>query len=229
MTTKTYPENEYGRYCIPEGLEQRPAAKAVLSGRPYEPDTIRFMRQNCGQGDIVHAGTFFGDFLPGLSKGMARDAKVWAFEPNPDNFAAACQTIQLNNLSNVELTNAGVSNQPGEILFKTKNDQGRSLGGLSHFVTEHGPGVEAVQSAMIDYAVPRERHVSIIQFDVEGHEVQALLGSFHTIHRCKPILILEYFEKMSWLTRQFRGLGYERIGKLHGNTVFAVQGAGITI
>ena len=41
-----YPSNEYGRYCVPEGLEDRPAARAVIAGRAYEPDTLRFMRQH---------------------------------------------------------------------------------------------------------------------------------------------------------------------------------------
>ncbi len=43
-----YPSNEYGRYCVPEGLEDRPAARAVIAGRAYEPDTLRFMRQHAG-------------------------------------------------------------------------------------------------------------------------------------------------------------------------------------
>ena len=26
-----YPSNEYGRYCVPKGLEDRPAARAVIA------------------------------------------------------------------------------------------------------------------------------------------------------------------------------------------------------
>ncbi|MFZ5963239.1 FkbM family methyltransferase [Thalassococcus sp. BH17M4-6] len=215
------PTNEYGSYCIPEGLEDRPAARAVLSGKAYEPETLRFMRAHAGDGDVIHAGAFFGDFIPALSSALAPDARLWAFEPNPGNFAAARETVAMNGLKNVALTNAALSNRPGELRFRTRDEAGKSLGGLSHFVTEDGPGVEAVNAAMLDYTVPLERKVSLLQLDVEGHEKQALLGAFHLIHRWQPILILEYFNKPEWIKRSFRGLNYRHVGKLHGNHVFA--------
>jgi FkbM family methyltransferase len=217
------PQNEYGRYCVPEGLERRPAARAVLSGGVYEPDTIRFMRKYAGDGDIIHAGAFFGDFIPALSSALAPDAHLWAFEPNPGNHHCASQTIALNDLSNVTLTNAALSNRGGEVLFQTRDAEGRSLGGLSKFVTEDGPGVEPVKAVMLDYVVPLDRKLSILQLDVEGHERQALKGAWHLVHHWKPILILEYLGQAQWINRTFRGLNYSQIGKLHGNFVYATQ------
>ncbi|MDU8910010.1 FkbM family methyltransferase [Aestuariicoccus sp. MJ-SS9] len=228
-TTLSHPANEYGRYCVPAGLETRPAAKAVLAGGVYEPDTIRFMRNHAGAGDIIHAGAFFGDFIPALSGALASDARLWAFEPNPGNHAAAEKTIALNDLENVTLTNAALSNREEEVLFRTSDAEGRSLGGLSHFVTEEGDGVEPVQAVMLDYVVPRTRNVSILQLDVEGHEKQALRGAYHLIYRCRPILILEYFGQLQWINRTFRGLNYEKVGKLHGNFVYACAGHGLTL
>jgi len=219
----TIPQNEYGQYCLPDGVDGRPAAKAVISGQVFEPDTIAFMRKHAGDGDIIHAGTFFGDFLPGLSGGMAEGAKIWAFEPNPGNFKAAEQTIKLNDLQNVELRNAALSNQDGELLFRTHRTNGKALGGLSRIATEQGPGVQSVQALMLDYVVPIDRKVSILQLDVEGHEKPAMRGAYHIIHKWKPILILEYFGKVQWLNRNFRSLGYKPIGKLHSNYVYATE------
>lgn len=220
---KDVPENEYGRYCVPEGLERRPASRAVLAGKVYEPDTIRFMRKHAGDGDIIHAGAFFGDFIPALSTALAPDARLWAFEPNPGNHAAASRTVALNDLSNVTLTNAALSNRDGEVLFQTRDEEGRSLGGLSKFVTEDGPGVEPVKAVMLDYTVPLDRKLSILQLDVEGHEKQALKGAWHLIHRWQPVLILEYLGQAQWISRTFRGLNYSKIGKLHGNFVYATR------
>lgn len=215
------PQNEYGRYCVPTGLEQRPASRAVLAGSVYEPDTLRFMRKHAGDGDIIHAGAFFGDFIPALSTALAPDARLWAFEPNPANHHCATRTVALNGLSNVTLTNAALSNRDGEVLFQTRDAEGRSLGGLSKFVTEDGPGVEPVRAVMLDYVVPLDRKLSILQLDVEGHEKQALKGAWHLIHRWQPILILEYLGQAQWISRTFRGLNYSQIGKLHGNFIYA--------
>lgn len=219
----TTPRNEYGRYHIPEGLEGRPAARAILSGRVFEPDTVAFMRRHAGDGDIIHAGTFFGDFLPALSGAMAKGAKIWAFEPSPGNFEAAQKTVALNGLANIELQNAALSNRDGQILFRTHRANGSSLGGISRVVAENGDGVQRVRALMLDYAVPLDRKVSILQLDIEGHEKQALRGAYHIINNWQPILILEYFSQLRWITSTFRGLGYENIGKLHGNFVYAAR------
>lgn len=217
------PENKYGKYHVPKGLENRPASKAVLSGSVYEPDTIAFMCKHAGDGDIIHAGAFFGDFIPALSKSLAPDARLWAFEPSPNNFESAEKTVVLNGLKNVTLTNAALSNQNGQIHFLTHKPNGDPLGGVSKFVEEDGPGVTKVQAVMLDFTVPLDRKLSILQLDVEGHEKPALKGAYHLIHRWKPILILEYFGQEQWITRTFRGLGYRKIGKLHGNFVYATQ------
>ncbi|WP_424988408.1 FkbM family methyltransferase [Microbulbifer sp. S227A] len=213
--------NRFGLYHIPAAVQSRPAARAVLAGRVFEPDTIDFMRANCGDGDIIHAGTFFGDFLPGLSAGMAKGAKVWAFEPNPGSFAAAQQTVTLNDLGNVELQNSAVSDRAGELLFQTHRKDGSPMGGVSRVVEAPGQGVSAVGSVMLDYAVPTARKVSILQLDVEGHEKSALQGAYHIINLWQPILVLEYFEQARWISRTFRNLKYRAVGKVHGNHVYA--------
>ena len=67
---QTPPSNAYERYCVPQGLETRPAVKAVRAGGTSEPQTLAFMRAHADGGDIVHAGTFFSDVLPGLAAAM---------------------------------------------------------------------------------------------------------------------------------------------------------------
>lgn len=142
---QTPPSNAYGRSCVPAGLETRPAVKAVRAGGIYEPQTMAFMRAHAGGGDIVHAGTFFGDVLPGVA------------------------------------------------------------------------------AAMLDFVIPRDRQVTIVQLDVEGHEKRAFKGAYHLIHRCRTILILEKQGNETWIQRTFRGLGHWVRGKLHGNFVYATE------
>ncbi|MBV7410970.1 FkbM family methyltransferase [Maritimibacter sp. DP1N21-5] len=220
-------QNEYGRYSVPDGLDARPAVRLVKAGDVYEPGTIAFMREHAGSGDIIHAGTFFGDFLPGLSSAMAPDARIWAFEPNPASHRHARETIALNDLSNVTLTNAALSDRNGAIHFRTHKEDGEALGGHSHFVEGPGAGVEKVEALMLDFVVPLERPVSILQLDVEGHEGEALLGAYHIINRWKPIIILEEFDRPRWLKRNFPRVNYDRVSRIHGNLVYLPEGRSI--
>lgn len=217
----TQAQNKFGRYSIPDGLDHRPAVRLVKSGKVYEPNTIQFMRDHADTGDIIHAGTFFGDFLPGLSAGMVPDARIWAFEPNPNSFAHAQTTIALNDLTNVTLTNAALSNRDGHIMFKTHDNQGNPLGGHSRYVEQDGPGVTTLPSLKLDSVIPKERHISILQLDVEGHERAALEGAMEIIIRCRPILILEEFRYKRWIKAKLGHLGYTLKRKVHANRVFA--------
>ncbi len=222
--------NKYGGYCVPMSSRHRPAAVKILANEVYEPGTLEFMRSNCGDGDVVHAGTYFGDFLPALSSACGPSAKVWAFEPNPENFLCAEITVLLNGIRNVELANAGLGKRKEMLLVKTCDATGRSLGGASHIVNSGGlstssVGVEPVEMLSIDCAVEPGRNVSIIQLDVEGHEQEALCGALATINRCLPILMLEVWPNSNllesdWFAHNISSLGYRISGKIHGNSVF---------
>jgi FkbM family methyltransferase len=192
-----FARNEYGAYCVPRSSRHRPAAKAVMRCRVWEPDTLGLIRS--APGDVVHAGTFFGDFLPALAS--ARDGIVWAFEPNRENYRCAHITAELNALENVTLTHAALSDTPGEAVLATSDRHGRPSGGGSRLISgaPDGRSHETVPVVTIDEAVPSDRQVGVLQLDVEGYEQQALLGAMLTIKRCRPLLILESLPARDWM------------------------------
>ena len=125
--------NKYGGFCVPISSRHRPAAQKILSGDIYELDTIEFLTSHSNGGDIVHAGTYFGDFLPALSQSLTLDAKVWAFEPNPENYRCAQITTYINELQNVELTNAGLGERRDSLAMVTSDASGRALVALVEY------------------------------------------------------------------------------------------------
>ena len=223
--------NSYGGYFLPESSLHRPAAQDIMNSGVFEPDTIDYMCAHCGVGDIVHAGTYFGDFLPALSAACAADAKIWAFEPNDENFQCAQITTLMNKLDNITLKNTGLGEKDGILYMRTKDELGRGLGGASYIVDESDYDTaldQEVRLAAIDTIISHERNISIIQLDVEGHEQSVLAGSMETIRRCKPILILEIIPgcdllTTDWFASNILSLGYEKQCELHGvNVVFSV-------
>lgn len=215
--------NTYGGYCVPLSSRHRPAAQKILAGEIWEPMTIEFLMSHCEDGDLVHAGTFFGDFLPALSQAAALSAKVWAFEPHPENYRCAFITTYINGLQNIELMNAGLGERQGPLSMMIADASGRSLGGASRIVAKSCNSSEesaiTVRIVTVDEIVPSDRKVSMIQLDVEGFEQPALSGALMTIQRCRPTIILETLPEESWLSENMLQLGYRIAGTVHGNTV----------
>jgi FkbM family methyltransferase len=225
--------NRYGAYCVPLSSQHRPAAQMIRAGAVYEPGTIEFLQANCGQSDLVHAGTYFGDFLPALSRACSPQSRVWAFEPSLENYRCAHITILLNELRNIELANAGLGERREMLRLLTTDKDGVAQGGASRVVSVEdrvAGRTEPVQIVTIDDTIPYDRPVSIIQLDVEGHEQQALIGALRTIERCRPIIMVEILAGSTllnndWLAQHIIPFGYVFAGSIHGNAVFRCDAA----
>jgi len=219
--------NRYGSYCVPVSSRHRPAARAILDGKVWEAGTLAFLASHCGAGDIVHAGTYFGDFLPALSRAVAEDALVWAFEPSSENFRCAEITLKLNAIGNVVLTQAALGARETEALLRTGTNK-RAAGGASAIAAERRDGFsyESVRVVAIDAVIPLNRTVSIIQLDVEKYEQQVLEGALATIRRCRPLLILENPPAdQSWFAENVLAMGYEEAGRVDVNRLFRPRAA----
>jgi hypothetical protein len=127
-------KNQHGSYCVPHSARHRPAARMILTSRVWEPDTLDLLSGVDPDGDVVHAGTFFGDFIPALASSRSRGALVWAFEPNRENYECACATVTLNGLENVILNHAGLHGESATGRLATSDPKGHPLGGGSHLI-----------------------------------------------------------------------------------------------
>jgi FkbM family methyltransferase len=177
----------------------------------WERETIAFMCAKSDGADIVHAGTFFGDFLPALSK--ATVGTIWAFEAVLESYRCAKTTIALNELNNVELRHAALGASNGVVSFATTNEHGHALGGASH--VDQTSGTEPVVQIPLDDAITLSRPISILQLDVEGYENEVLKGAQELIRRHRPIIILETVPE-GFADRY----GYAFDGRLAENSVF---------
>jgi FkbM family methyltransferase len=228
--------NKYGAYCVPVSALHRPAPLSVCAGEVWEAETIALMVAHCAAGDIVHAGAFFGDFLPALAAACApASRKIWAFEPNPESYRCAAVTLLLNQIGNVELINAGLGEQPSAGRLVT-SEGGQSLGGGAYILpgpSNLGNGLPAgttpVRIVAIDDIVPEHRTVSVIQLDVEGYEERALAGAMRTIRRNRPLLILETLPTERWISENLLPLGYHVAESIPDNFVVRADRAATVV
>jgi FkbM family methyltransferase len=227
-----FAENKYGSYCVPKNTKHRPASKTVINGGIYEPETIQYILDNRGDGVVVHAGTFFGDFLPAIS---GKGKRVYAFEPVFENYRCAKVTLDLNfeysEDHNTYLYHAALGTNTFEKLTMKTVEEGKHMGGGSR--VEKNPKnsenarFEVTNSTTIDFTLPSKNDVSIIQLDVEGFEEEALKGAVRTLRKSKPILILEILDENMLQSEFFTDiifgeLGYKEETMLHRNIVLRV-------
>jgi FkbM family methyltransferase len=224
-------QNMYGKYAVPISSKHRPASQAVIAGKPYEPDTIKFMVDNCGQGTIIHAGTFFGDFLPAL---IATGNLIYAFEPMLENYEHAVETVKLNfnNMpENLVLLNMGLGDVEEQRALMFLDNMNNYLGGMSRYVYSENlvkpSQLQPTTVTRLDIVVKDHSDVSILQLDVEGFEERALMGAIDIITKSKPILILECWDKSMFYSDFFQNeifsLGYRRDKNLHDNAVLSIE------
>jgi len=160
---RTIAKNQYGLYSIPKSVEYTYTAEFILKGGVHEDTTIEYLKSIGG--NIIHAGTGFGDFLPGL-----KDCdSVWAFEPNPLMYQSSLETISLNNISNVKLFSDALGDYNGIAKLKKIDEMGVEMGPRSEMSDD---GVE-VKIVKLDSVIPKDCKISLIHLDLEGYEFQA--------------------------------------------------------
>lgn len=221
--------NEYGFYCAPTDYRQREIIKLLRAGKVYEPDTLKFLRRQVGQGDIISGGAFIGDFFPALREAMAADAVIHSFEPNPMSLEAALETIRLNELNNVQLHPVAVGEAEGQLTLQVARADGTKIAAGARIVStpamDNKFGIQ-VDVVTLDSLVPADRDISILHLDIEGFEIIALNGASRILNEQKPLVLLEAGK--AWkrkacidrLNQLAPDAGYQLCGSIEHNAIF---------
>ena len=115
-------------------------------------------------------------------------AKVYAAEPQRDVFAILKDMVGLNELDNVELINAGISDCEGETVgCEIDLESPNSCGGY-----EIAEGVKYAGDNGYPIKLMKFEHpCHFMKIDVEGMEEQVIRGSADMIREFQPILYVE--------------------------------------
>ena len=139
---------------------------------------------------------------------------IYTFEPDPINFYCLNQNVTSPNVFKMQCC-LGKESTPVNTQQLDRPGRLRDTGGV------HVEGQGATPTIVIDSLnLPA---CDLIQLDVEGYELNALLGAVNTIKKYKPVLCIEFCEK--WLNRYettsdnietlLTELGYKYV-ELHG-------------
>ena len=139
---------------------------------------------------IIDVGAFIGDSSIVLSK--YTDNKVYAFEPIEYNYNIMLNTINLNNIKNVEPIRMALGNMDRFIYFNKMNQ----LVFLTpdNFTESNDMEKDIIKMSTLDKFVHDNNiNVGLIKTDLEGFEQTFLEGALDTIKKHRPILMISIY------------------------------------
>jgi len=152
--------------------------RPFFSGRPYH---YRNLVQPCPGDTVLDCGAFTGDNSVEFAEDVGMTGKVYAFEPCPRTFQCLKENILSLGLNGIVVpVMAAVSRVSGQLRFEMgDNPLGSRLAETGDIV------VESV--SLDDFVVEKEiKEVQFVKMDIEGAEMDALLGAKCTIKEYAP-------------------------------------------
>jgi FkbM family methyltransferase len=166
----------------------------------YEPNTMLVLHDYLIPGGVfIDVGANVGAFSLVAARLVGPQGRVIAYEPSPREFGRLAMQIEMNQLAQVTLRQAGLAEQPGMAMLHLADVHSSGLNTLaSRFVyqdTVSGGNCEVKLATLDDEAKSLNlARLDMLKIDVEGWETQVLMGARGTLARFRPILIIEVLQ-----------------------------------
>lgn len=142
---------------------------------------------------FIDAGAYNGNTSYCFSRWVeGKYSKIYAMEPDEIMFQVLKEYVKLQGLNSVYLVNKGAYSYATELAFNSDILTGSS--------TVEKNGKTTISTISIDRMLNGEK-ATFIKMDIEGTEMEALVGAQYTIKKFKPKLAISIYHKISdlWL------------------------------
>ncbi len=174
-------------------------------------DEIKFIRKVITTGtNILDIGANYGLYTLSMARKTGETGKVLAFEPTPSVADCLEQSIANNNLNNIQLLHAGVSDHTGTAkLYLNPNPELNSL----YSDDNSKDNFESVELVTLDAVMETNswERIDFVKLDAEGEEVNIINGGKKTLSTFSPLIMyeLKHGEKLNIsLIAKFEEAGY---------------------
>ena len=195
------------------GRDRRGVPFDILNFGNYENEDTFFLFKLINNGNLIlDIGANIGWYSILLSKHFPL-SKIHAFEPVPETYNYLIENLKLNEVSNVEPNNLGISDHKAkrEIYYCP---EGAVIASEKNLVDSQLAKLVECNFTTIDEYVDKNNITSCeaIKCDIEGAELFAVKGAKNTIQKYQPLIFIELFPL--W-TKQFNYHPDEVISFLH--------------
>jgi FkbM family methyltransferase len=180
-----------GRFVLPR---QAHMAWAIAFRGAYDPECQALVNQYIQPGTLVlDIGASLGLWtVPLGQQARAVGARVWAFEPHPNNHPWLHRNVTINDLTpTVTIHETALGDQVGTVVMNTGEAGHPGAGGNTAVAVGLQAKGACVPIAMLD-SFSRDARVSVIKIDVEGYELHVLRGARQLMAKDRPVIFGEF-------------------------------------
>lgn len=208
----------------------------ILSHQGFDTDEVAFLKLQLqalklargGPLQIIDCGANIGVMTLEMAKFIGSNGFVTAYEPQEWIYYALCGNLALNNVFNARAVNAAVGERSRLIDIPVVNMQRpASMGSLElrfrknvEFIGQNISYAERdlVKVACVAIDDLNLKRLDFLKLDIEGMELEALVGAEKTLLRCHPFVGVEWIKTnrddlLSW----FASRGYFMAKEYNGN------------
>lgn len=158
----------------------------------HEPFETELVKKEIKSGYVVlNIGANIGYYTLIFAKLVGKEGKVFAFEPDPDNFALLKKNVEINGYLNVTLVQKAISNKTGKIrLYLSERSKG------DHRICNLHDGRKSIEIEAIqldDYFKNYNGRIDFIKMDIQGAEGAAIQGMPLLLQKIKRTKMITEF------------------------------------
>jgi len=208
-------------------LDPRECVDAQLWFAPhlYDKPEIDFLCQRFPQtGVFLDVGANIGFWSLRFSQ-LFPSARIYAMEPNPSTFQVLQENVDVNNFTNIETLNVGVSEDFGELPLYC-NDTGNRGGdsfvlGAGHRKRTVIVTVKPLYAIIADCDI---KSIDLLKMDIEGFEEKVINRLFLEVpHNLWPRLICVEISHVPSVMELLESVGYRLVLKARENRIYELD------
>lgn len=163
----------------------------------YEAEAVTTWQQLCKADSVVlDIGANIG-YYSLLAAAIAKQGKVYAFEPIPSLQQRIRRNMVLNRFQNIHLVPAAASDRDGKVKMHVAAADNIGMSGLRPQENFSGETIEVNAIRIDDWAVKYNiGKIDLVKIDTEGAEWLVLQGMVETLKRYRPAVIIEVMDEL---------------------------------
>jgi FkbM family methyltransferase len=210
----------FHRYLVAHSL----FVALTMRFRRNEGDVRLFIDRLRTDANVLDVGANVGTMTLLFARKCPR-GKVFAFEPIPDNRAAAAAVLRLCGVRNARLFGLGVSDRAESMpMVMPRMGKRVRMEGTCHVVRDpsfhdlDGTRYDVPMIALDEFADIGRTRIDAIKIDVEDHEQFVLRGALRLIERDRPLIYCELWgaQNKEECFRMLGALGYSAFVAVRG-------------